>query len=212
MLLHYAPSSPFARKIRIVLRERGLKSRVNEMTVRPFDDDPALLLANPLGLVPTLVLDDGQVLADSAVIAAYLDTQGAGPSLLPVDERQRWRTLTFAALTDGVMEQALKAVLENRRPAHLQSPAVTARAFAKIERTLGALERYVAEDQPWNLAHIGIIVALEYLDFRHGVYLWRPLFPALARWHETVKSRPSVAETALSDAPPTADVPAAKAC
>lgn len=199
MLLYTSSTSPFARKVRVVIRERSLTSRINEFSVQPYTDPPTLLLANPMGQVPTLVLDDGQVLLDSTVICAYLDAQGDASPLIPSTGRERWRALTHAALADGVMEQAMIGVMEKRRPASQQNADVVTRAFAKIERSLSALQRYALEAMPWNLAHIGLASALGYLDFRHPDYLWRPAHPALAQWSTQAFARPAHSATELFD-------------
>lgn len=199
MLLYYSPTSPFARKARVVVREHGLKPAVNEMTVNPYEDDPSLILANPLGQVPTLVLNDGQVLLDSPVICAYLDALGDGPSLFPAGGRERWRTLTHVALADGVMTQALSAVMERRRSIQIQNPDIIARALSKIERALGALERYVQVERPWNMAHVALASALGYLEFRHPDYLWKPVYPDLAKWFAIASERLALADTSHYD-------------
>ena len=204
MLLFYSPTSPFARNVRAVARERGLTRCINEMSVAPYDDDPALLQANPLGRVPTLVLNDGQVLLDSAVICAYLDAYDAandhGTRLIPAHDggqgREFWRISTHVALADTIMELALSGVIERKRPPAQQSPDAVARAFQKIERALGALERYVTGTDGWNMAHVATACALDYLEFRFADYLWRATYPALGTWLDDAHQRPALKETA----------------
>ena len=85
MKLFFSPTSPFARTVRVVARERGLSEQVDEFEVDPFSDPTALILANPLGRVPTLICDDGASLYDSRLICVFLDGHPAasGPMLIP---------------------------------------------------------------------------------------------------------------------------------
>lgn len=200
MLLFYSPTSPFARKVRAVVRELGLSHSVKEMLVAPYADDPALLQANPLGQVPTLVLGDGQVLLDSAVICTYLVEQNSDRRLIPETGMERWRVATHATLADTVMDLALGGVMERKRPPQQQSPAAIARAFQKIERALAALEAYVTANEGWNMVHVATACALDYLDFRHADYLWRPTYPALAAWLDRAHQRPALIDTVLREA------------
>lgn len=203
MLLFYTPTSPFARKVRAVVRERGLSRYVNEMVVAPYDDDPALLQVNPLGRVPTVVLNNGQVLLDSALICTYLDSHEAAnnrvPRLLPKKGLEHWRIASHVAIADTIMELALSGAMEKKRPPEQQSPAILTRAFQKIERALGALERYVTSTGGWNMAHVATACALDYLEFRFADYLWRATYPELAAWLDGARQRPALIETAPHD-------------
>ena len=76
MKLYHAKPSPFARRVRVLLRERGLMSRIDEIATAPWDSPAELLAVNPASKVPTLVLDDGTTLTESALIATYLDGVG----------------------------------------------------------------------------------------------------------------------------------------
>src|SRR3546814_3506529 len=76
MQLFYSPTSPYARKCRVVARERGLMADLEEVVCNPMEDPAALHASNPLGKVPCLVLDDGVAVFDSPVIAEYLDGLG----------------------------------------------------------------------------------------------------------------------------------------
>src|ERR1700680_2294783 len=93
MKLFYASGSPYARIIRVVLREAGLDSRVPEEEVTLRDPNSALLAYNPGGKGPTLRLDDGTVLNESLLVLCYLDTQHGGRRLLPIDGSDGWKTL-----------------------------------------------------------------------------------------------------------------------
>lgn len=192
MKLFVSSASPYARKCRIVAREQGLLSRIDEVDAVPLEDPPALRAANPLGKIPALVRDDGSVLADSKLIAAWFDSIGSGPSLYP-DGEERWTALQRAALAEGVMDATVPIVVERRRPPGQQSQLWLDRWARAIDGALGAL----AKDPPqgFRIDAITLAAALEYLDFRLPDLDWRERHPALAAWHEEVRDRPSLAET-----------------
>ena len=113
-LLSAAPS-PFGRKVKIVAGLKGLGDKIAvEMVDTAAPDTSALKRENPLAKIPVLILDDGTQLFDSAVICEYLDSLTPSPKLFPAPGSARWRTLTLAALADGMMEAALAIVYEKR--------------------------------------------------------------------------------------------------
>ena len=81
LTLHWSPRSPFVRKVMLFAHETGLASRLTlvRSVVAMTTPNQALMRDNPLSKIPTLVLSDGSVLYDSAVICDYLDTLHAGP-------------------------------------------------------------------------------------------------------------------------------------
>src|ERR1700674_3629963 len=94
MKLFYASGSPYARIARVVVRELGLESRIEEAEVTLRDPNSSLLPYNPGGKVPALQLDDGTILNESLLILAFLDTQHEGRKLLPMDGSDGWKTLS----------------------------------------------------------------------------------------------------------------------
>lgn len=195
MKLFYAPPSPYARKARIVARERSLMDRIEEIVVNPFHDDARLQAANPAGLVPALVLDNGQALIDSPLICLYLDDQGhgtnAGNRLVPTDGDARWRVLQDQALADAVLDCAVSALYEQRRTDAPSSAAFIARKVDKLKRCLRGVN---AEDRTASQPTLGDITwgcALSYLDFRYPNLNWRSLRPDLASWHAAIEARPA---------------------
>ena len=202
MKLIVSLTSPYARKIRIVLAEKGL----------PFDqevDIPWLAEThvpdfNPLGKVPALVADDGEVWYDSPVIAEYLETLG-GPALLPAERPAALAVRQTEALADGIIDAAVAAFLEAKRPAPQQDPATLERQLTKIRRGLAALEERLAARKGFgrdslNLGDIAVGCALGYLDFRFGQIDWRAMHPPLGAWADALFARPSF----LATVPPAA--------
>ena len=83
MQLFLNATSPFARVARIAALEKGLAERVQLVWSDPWNHDPALLAVHPQLRIPVLVTDEGQAIAESLLIAQYLDQIGTGPALVP---------------------------------------------------------------------------------------------------------------------------------
>jgi glutathione S-transferase len=197
MQLFYSPTSPYARKCRIVARERGLMGEMEEITCNPMSDPPELQSKNPLGKVPALILDDGTAIFDSPVIVEYLDGLGNAPALIPAAGAPRFKVLVAAALGQGVTDAAFLSTMEGRRPEAQQSAEVVARHRAAIKRSLDVMAGHLA-DLPGELTlgHISCAAALGYLDLRHGDLKWREGHDDLAAWFAEFDARPSMQETA----------------
>jgi glutathione S-transferase len=195
MQLFYSPTSPYARKVRIVMLERGLDAGVEVVGVTPFEN-PVLAAANPLSKIPALVLESGQALYDSPVICEYLDSMGAAQRLIPENGDTRWATLRLQALADGVLDAAFRLVMERRRPESEQSQDWLGRWEASILRAIAAADLEPAtRTGALNLGQISLACALGYLDFRHATIGWQGVAPGLVGWFEDWKSQPSFAAT-----------------
>ena len=191
-------TSPYARKIRVALAEKSLPFEL-EVDI-PWLADTRVPDYNPLGNVPALVADDGEVWFDSPVIAEYLDTL-AGPLLLPADRAAALPVRQAEALADGITDAAVAAFLEGMRPAERQDPAAIERQLGKISRGLTALEARVAQrkgcaGEALSIADIAIGCTLGYLDLRFAHLGWRASHPQLAAWAAGLLARPSFTTTA----------------
>lgn len=192
MQLIYNPFSPFARKVRVALAEKGLDAEL--VTVNPWDEPTGLTAVNPISQVPALVLDDGTGLYDSAVICAWVDAHGSGPRLIPDGEGQ-WRVRRVEAAADGIMEAVVKLRQESLRPEAQRSPEHMARWRRTVQRGLDALDAEGAGGG-LDLGEIALVVALEYIDIRQPDLNWREGRPNLvARWGRLVE-RPSLRSSA----------------
>jgi glutathione S-transferase len=195
--LFYAPTSPFARKVRVLIAEKQIDG-IDQVIASPFDIPPDLASVNPLSKVPALVLEDGQVLYDSPVISEYLDVQGGDVRLLPPIGAARWDTLRRQALADGMMDTTLALALEiNRRPQHERSSSWITHWVRALARCADALEQELNDWPPgFDMGHIAAACALGYLDLRAGEHLaWRDGRPALANWFLSARERPSMVAT-----------------
>jgi glutathione S-transferase len=180
--LKSAPPSPFGRKVKIGAALCGLSDR---LTVEPTDTtDPAdsIRRRNPLGKIPTLILEDGTALYDSRVILEFFDAEAGGGVILP-DGRGRFPALTLQALADGVMDAALLQVYEKRwRAAEIQHRPWMDHQAGKVERGLSVLESSPPRlGGRVHVGHVALACALGYLDLRfEGA--WRERHPRLVAW------------------------------
>src|SRR4051812_1898464 len=142
MKLHWSPRSPYVRKVMIVAHELGLAERIETVRTVVGGTTPHLELMreNPLGKIPTLVLEDGMILYDSSVVCEYLDTLHDGPKLFPTGP-ERFTALRRLALGDGMLDIALMWLGERFRPAEKQSAPHMALWEGKIRACVGALEQ-----------------------------------------------------------------------
>jgi glutathione S-transferase len=198
MKLSYAPTSPYVRKVMVLLHETGQLNDVELVTTATTPIAPAdnLLSRNPLGKVPALERPDGPTLYDSRVICAYLDDR-AGGKLYGAGQR-RWDTLTLEATADGMLDAALLMVYETRlRPEGLRMTDWVEGQWGKVARTCDALNtRWMSQlSGPLHMGQIAIACALGYIDFRLDDRGWRRGNDALAKWYEGFESRPSMQST-----------------
>lgn len=200
MTLFHNPASPYVRKVMVLLHETGQLDRValQHSQLTPVSPDAALNQDNPLGKIPALRLDDGNVLYDSRVILEYLDQQHVGNPLIPREGTARWRRLTLAALADGIMDAAvlIRYEVALRAPEKHWEQWLDAQRD-KIRRALAVLEAdAIAElTSHFDVAAISVACALGYLDLRHPDLEWRKSNPQLSAWYAEVCLRPSMLAT-----------------
>ena len=196
MQLRYAPTSPFVRKVTVTAIETGQDGDIAR--VKTNTADPELARHNPLSKIPALVLEDGAVLIDSAVICEYLDARKGG-KLFP-SGAARWPVLSRMALCDGIMDAAILRRYESLRPEALRSSDWDQKQKTKVDQGLAALERDVATfGDAVDIGTLSAAIALDYLDFRFAQEDWRAAHPALAKWHPAFSARPSLKSTLPAD-------------
>ena len=195
MKLYITVPSPFARKCRIVAREKGLIGRIEEIVVDPYANAPELLASNPVVQVPTLIAEDGLPLSDSPVICEYLDGLGEGPRLLPVEGTDRLRVRRLETLGNQALEMGVKLVLEKRRPESEQSPSWIARWTENMARALDALEAVRPDAARLDLGVITAGVAVTWIGFRHPGFDLATGRPGLIALQTALESRASFADT-----------------
>lgn len=197
MKLYGSLTSPFVRKVRIVLLEKQLPHALQ--VEGPADAAGNVARLNPLRAIPVLERDDGQVYFDSPVICEYLDSLNDTPRLYPAGGEPRWQALRWHALGQGMMEATVARFVERRKPAEKQDSAQLAKLEARIDAALAyANERVPASGYlvggALGIADIGLGTALGYIDLRHA-HDWRGKYPRLAAWFAPVSTRPAFTET-----------------
>jgi len=186
MRLIGAQTSPYVRKVRVVMAEKKLDYKFVPENV--WADDTTISASNPLGKVPCLVMDGADAVFDSRVIVEYLDTLSPVGKLIPPPSRQRVEVKTWEALADGLLDAAILARLEATWPGRAEterSQAWIARQMNKVDDALLAMSRGLGE-KTWccegthlSLADISVGCALGYLDFRFPEHDWRERHPNL---------------------------------
>ena len=179
--LRYSIASPYARKVRIAAALLGLTDRIAIEGVDLADPADSIRAQNPLGKIPTLVLEDGSTLYDSRVIAEYLDHLAGGGKLFPAEPARRFDALRLQALADGINDAALLLRAETfMRPEALRHPETIVHQQGKIDRALTQLEAAPPQGAV-DIGHIALATALGYLDLRfEGA--WRAAHPRLVAW------------------------------
>ncbi len=193
-------TSPYVRKVRIVMAEKKLDYQHELEDVWGND---RILKSNPLGKVPCLVLPGGEAIFDSRVIVEYLDTRSPVSRLMPEGSRERIEVRTWEALGDGLLDAAILARLEQtwpERSAEQRSQAWIDRQLVKVDSSLVAMSKGLAE-KPWcmgihlSLADIVVGCALFYLDFRFPGIAWRERHGNLAKLADKLGARQSFIDT-----------------
>ncbi|MEZ2353540.1 glutathione S-transferase N-terminal domain-containing protein [Caballeronia sp. RCC_10] len=193
-------TSPFVRKVRIVMAEKKIDCELvledvwaSNSTIHDF---------NPLGKVPCLILDDGEAVFDSRVICEFVDTLTPVGKLLPQERRERTEVRCWEALADGMLDAAVLIRLEGvlREEAH-RSEAWIARQRHKIDDGLRAMAQGLGSKQwcsanRFTLADIACGCTLAYLDFRMPDLNWREAHPALDKFYARLAQRQSFVDTA----------------
>jgi glutathione S-transferase len=192
-------ASPYVRKVRVVLAEKKLDYQFELENV--WASETTIQKLNPLGKVPSLIMEDGTVMIDSRVMVEYLDTLTPVCKLLPPNGRERADIKCWEALADGVLDAGVLVRLERTlRPPEQQSADWIARQLRKVELGLASMSDKLG-DQPYcagihySLADVAVGCALGWLSFRFPEIAWRDTHPNLARLHDKLAERPSFKDT-----------------
>lgn len=198
-------TSPYVRKVRVVLAEKKLDY---QFVLEDVWGNDAILASNPLGKVPCLVMEGGEALFDSRVIVEYLDTLSPVGKLIPPSGRERIEVRTWEALADGVLDAAVAARMEatwSQRSEVQRSQAWIDRQMRAVHAALRAMSQGLG-DKPFctgnhfTLADVAVGCALGYLSFRFPQIDWRTPYPNLAKLYDKLAARPSFVDSAAPTA------------
>jgi glutathione S-transferase len=199
MKLLAALISPYTRKVRVVLAEKKIECEMQIVDVMPADNP--VNAHNPLGKIPTLILDDGTALYDSRVIVEFLDSVSPISRLIPESTRDRVAVRRWEALADGVLDAGLLVRYESLRDKKEQSKGWTEKQLARMKRGMEQIskelgERAYCHADRYSLADIALACCMGWLDFRKpGGVDWRKDYPAVARHYDKMMERPVFADT-----------------
>ncbi|MCV2351348.1 glutathione S-transferase family protein [Paucibacter sp. Y2R2-4] len=198
-------TSPYVRKVRIVMAEKKLDY---QLILEDVWNSDAILKMNPLGKVPCLVMEGQDSITgavfDSRVIVEYVDTLSPVGKLIPERGRERTEVRTWEALADGVLDAAVAALMENRFAGRTPEQRCEAWVQRQLDKVVGALaamnqglgEKAWCSGNHFSLADIAVGCALGYVDFRFPAIQWRESNPNLARHFEKLSARQSFVDTA----------------
>lgn len=180
----YTATSPFARKVNMVIHVLGIKDNVEYTIINPLED-PKIRDLNPLGKVPALV-DGGKCLIDSSLICEYLDDHQT-MNLFQKNSAHYYAIAQAHFLANGIMDAAVNSVFEHKRETE-HSLYWLNRWDESIRGAIAQAQTPVlaGEDDP-NIATVAMACALGYLDFRLPNLDWRTHNPSLEQWFKTIE-------------------------
>lgn len=192
-------SSPYVRKVRVVMAEKKIDYELALENV--WASDTTILESNPLGKVPCLIMEDGGAMFDSRVIVEYLDTLTPVGKLIPPHGRERAEVKCWEALADGVADAGILIRLEGSlRPAEQRSQAWIDRQMTKVNAGLKAISTGL-KDTPfcagnqYTLADVAVGCTLGWLSFRFPEINWRGDYPNLEKLFDKLSERQSFKDT-----------------
>jgi len=193
-------NSPYGRKARVAAIETGQPDVIDWWFMSREERAKEMSAVNPLGKIPAMVLDDGTLVVDSPVIAAWVDAQHDGEKLIPESGNERWAVLSLEAVGDGLGDAAIAAALEGNRPDGEKSEAAIKRNVDKVRKTLSYLNDRAGDfNDPPKMGEIAVACAMGYMELRGVADGWRDDFPALAAWYDAIQERESFKETAIPE-------------
>ena len=202
MILVGQYDSPVTRRVAIALNHYGMPFTRDSRSI--FGDAAAVAKISPLTRIPALVLDDGEVLIDSAAILDYLDEQAGDSALIPDSGSARRRVLQMTALAQGTLEKVAAVVYERHfhSPEH-RSAVWLDRCFGQARAGLDELTRRLAAPYACGpiLTHADVMITalIWYMQDRMDEVLSRTAHAALITLAEHCESLPAFRASALSD-------------
>lgn len=201
MKLRWSPTSPFVRKVVVLMKEKGIEGLIEKEKSNPLNADDRAATPNPLGRIPCLITEDGEAIFDSPVIMEYLDVTCDGPQMLPVSGPARWTALRREAQADGMLDSMVHCFVESLKKPERQSAGIVAHHKSIVRNGIAAFE--TEADSFAGLIDVGTIsaaVALAFADHTFPDEDWRADNPTLAAWFDEFAKRPSMTESGFVDA------------
>ncbi|MCY4470081.1 MAG: glutathione S-transferase N-terminal domain-containing protein [Thiotrichales bacterium] len=198
MKLLSATPSPYARKVRIALAEKGLPFEL--VTEVPWNGDTTTPKYNPLEKVPVLILEDGTTVYESRHILEYLEVKYPDPPMFPTAPDAFLAAKRLEVLADGICDAAVLVIFERRRPRDARSVPWEARQRRKIEGGFAEVARLVPSDGycvggAFGLGDIAVGSLLDYISLRLPEIDWSAKYANLVGLRKRLSQRPSFRDT-----------------
>jgi glutathione S-transferase len=190
MKLLYTKRSPYARKVRVIALEKNISLDLVDEDLQKKSQ--RLLDANPLGKIPTLVLDNGTTIFDSPVICQYLDNLHEEAMMIPREAHQRIGVLKWEAFADDLTAVAINLYMEKVRHPNDFHKDFSATSEANILLAYTYIEKNLSKFKEFNLAPIAVVSAIGYIHFRLPHL---KVQGALFQWFGEISKRPSMSQT-----------------
>ncbi|MHA6643211.1 glutathione S-transferase [Mesorhizobium sp. A623] len=178
--LLYASASPYSAKVRMAAAYAGIA--IDAVPVKTSERPAQLIDANPLGKIPTLLLDDGRSLFDSRAITQYLNRSSKN-ALFPRNPDKRIDAEVLEALADGICDCALSIIYERRlRPEEMVFQPWLDAQWTKIAASLDMLNANPPKlPKKITVGQIALRACLAYMSLRFAGE-WEKGRSRLARW------------------------------
>lgn len=191
MKLLYTPIKGYVHTVEALINYAGLHEQIEAVATKPFDADTPLSAINPLGKVPTLVLDSGEYLAGGPVIYEYLDSLHRRRKLYPSKGPQRWTTLRQAWMADGLFDTFVLLIVESWLPLDQQRPAYIDRCWRKIVAILDQIEKDVPSYGKLDIGQMRTVGAVQFLRLKMAQVA--AAIPSLDAKFDPLTDRPALA-------------------
>lgn len=184
MKLYYSNTSPYSRKVRMLIHIKHLETQIENILINPYTETEKIRQINPLGKIPALELDNGEVLYDSPVICHYIEHITSDLPLKKHIDWKHWENLRWEALADGLTDATYNLVMERRRPDNEKSNSSIKQWTEEITNTLDVFEKKIDDiGRVLVLAHLSIASALGYLELRTPELLEKAKHPKTLLWY-----------------------------
>lgn len=190
MKLYYTTRSPYARKVLLTALKTGVYDSIDLIEINLMEKPAEFTSANPIGRIPALIDENGQVYYDSNAICTFLEAHG---------NKTVSKTITsenLVSLCDGLMDITVDLFKETLRPKERQSDTQLTKLKANIRHCLTYLETIITDfDQTLSPHAISLICALDYLTFRFPELGPDKSHPRLTQWKTEMAKNEAVHKT-----------------
>jgi glutathione S-transferase len=195
MMLYSKPTSPYARKVRVVAMELGIGDQLSIADPPLRNASSPFWQINPSGTVPALITDDGELVLESNVICEYLNSQEPDCTLFPSTPALRWRALRLCALGDALIGSLVTRFKEGWRPEHMRDQKLIDLEVDRMRSVMDAIDRSDLLEDDLNIGHVSVGCGLSLSDRRFASEDWRKDRERMARWYEIFERRSSMVST-----------------